>query len=150
MFHPNQPVKKHFKMIKDSFIAKGQLLILSKFIIMPFKFEKLLIWQRALALSDNVHQLSKTFPKDEMYILTSQIKRAADSVSLNIAEGSTGQSNREFNRFLAIALRSNIEVVGCIYPGQRRGYIKESDFKKIYKACEELLVMINALRKTLV
>jgi len=59
---------------------------------MPFKFEKLLIWQRALDLSDNVHQLSKTFPKDEMYILTSQLKRAADSVSLNIAEGSTGQS----------------------------------------------------------
>jgi four helix bundle protein len=85
-----------------------------------------------------------------MYVLTSQIKRAADSVSLNIAEGSTGQSNREFNRFLVIALRSNIEVVGCIYLGQRRGYIKETDFKKIYKACEELLVMINSLRKTLV
>ena len=49
-----------------------------------------------------------------LYILASQIKRAADSVSLNIAEGSTGQSNPEFARFLGIALRSNIEVVGCI------------------------------------
>lgn len=84
-----------------------------------------------------------------MYILTSQIKRATDSVSLNIAEGSTGQSNREFDRFLGIALRSDIEVVGCIYLAKRRGYITENDFTKIYKLCEELLVMINSLRRTL-
>jgi four helix bundle protein len=84
-----------------------------------------------------------------MYILTSQIKRAADSVSLNIAEGSTGQSNREFNRFLGMVMRSDIEVVGCIYLAQRRGYIAERDFEKIYKSCEELPVMISALRKTL-
>jgi len=92
----------------------------------------------------------KIFPKDEMYILTSQIKRTADSVSLNIAEGSTGQSNPEFNRFLGMALRSNIEVVGSISLAQRRGYIKEKEFEEIYNACEKLLVMINALRKTLV
>ena len=88
---------------------------------MPFKFEKLIVWQKSLDLSDEVNQLTKSFPKDELYILTSQIKRAADSVSLNIAEGSTGQSNPEFGRFLGIALRSNIEVVGCLYLAQRRG-----------------------------
>jgi four helix bundle protein len=75
---------------------------------MPFKFEKLIVWQKAVELSDTIHQLAKTFPKDELFILSSQIKRAADSVSLNIAEGSTGQSNVEFARFLGIALRSNI------------------------------------------
>lgn len=86
---------------------------------MAFKFEKLIIWQKALDLSDVVNQLTKTFPKDELYVLTSQIKRAADSVSLNIAEGSTGQTNPEFSRFLSYALRSNIEVVGCIFIAQR-------------------------------
>ena len=116
---------------------------------MPFKFEKLLVWQKAVDLSDIINQLSKSFPKDEIYVLTSQIKRAADSVSLNIAEGSTGQSNREFNRFLGIALRSDIEVVGCIYLARRREYIKKEDFEKIYKLCEELLVMINSLRNSL-
>jgi len=116
---------------------------------MPFKFEKLLVWQKAVDLSDMVHQTAKNFPKDEIYVLTSQIKRAADSVSLNIAEGSTGQSNPEFKRFLGIALRSDIEVVGCIYLAQRRGYLKQEDFEKIYKLCEELLVMINALRNKL-
>lgn len=116
---------------------------------MAFKFEKLIVWQKALDLSDVVNQLTKTFPKDEMYVLTSQIKRAADSVSLNIAEGSTGQSNLEFSRFLSYALRSNIEVVGCIFIAQRRGFIPQEEFEKIYRMCEEILVMINALRNTL-
>jgi len=116
---------------------------------MPFKFEKLIVWQKAVDLSDIVNQLAKQFPKDELYILTSQIKRAADSVSWNIAEGSTGQSNPEFNRFLGIALRSDIEVVGCIFLAKRRGYMNEQSFELIYKRCEEILVMINSLRNTL-
>jgi len=116
---------------------------------MPFKFEKLIVWQKAVDLSDIVNQLAKQFPKDELYILTSQIKRAADSVSLNIAEGSTGQSNPEFNRFLGIALRSDIEVVGCIFLAKRRGYMNEQSFELIYKRCEEILVMINSLTNTL-
>jgi four helix bundle protein len=77
------------------------------------------------------------------------MKRAADSVALNIAEGSTGQSNPEFNKFLGYSLRSNIEVVGCIFVAQRRNLIKQDDFDKIYKMCEEILVMIVSLRKTL-
>ncbi len=116
---------------------------------MPFKFEKLIVWQKAVDLSDVVNQVTKNFPKDEIYVLTSQMKRAADSVSLNIAEGSTGQTNPEFNRFLGIALRSAIEVVCCIFLAKRRGYISDDDFDKIYKMCEEILVMINALRNSL-
>ena len=116
---------------------------------MLFKFEKLVVWQKAVDLSDMVNQVTKSFPKDEIYVLTSQMKRAADSVSLNIAEGSTGQSNPEFNRFLGIALRSAIEVVGCIFLAKRRGYISDEDFDRIYKMCEEILVMINALRNSL-
>lgn len=67
---------------------------------MGFKFEKLEVWRESVELSGLVHDICKTFPKDELYILTSQIKRAADSVSLTLAEGSTGQSNAEFRRFL--------------------------------------------------
>lgn len=116
---------------------------------MPFKFEKLIVWQKSLDLSVLVNDVASKFPKEEMYILSSQIKRAADSVSLNIAEGSTGQSNAEFKRFLGIAFRSNVEVVGCIFLAKRRNIISEQDFEKIYKACEEILVMINALKKSL-
>ena len=116
---------------------------------MAFKFENLVIWQKAVDLSDIVNTLTKSFPKDELFILTAQIKRAADSVSLNIAEGSTGQSNPEFKRFLGYALRSNIEVVGCIFLAQRRGIIKLEDFERIYKLCEEILLMISSLRNKL-
>ena len=116
---------------------------------MAFKFEKLIVWQKAVDLSFIVHDVSRKFPKEELYILTSQIKRAADSVSLNIAEGSTGQSNPEFNRFLGMALRSDIEVVGCIFLARRRNIFAEEDFNKIYKVCEEILMMIISLRKSL-
>jgi four helix bundle protein len=116
---------------------------------MAFKFEKLLVWQKSIELSGIVCEVASKFPKEEVYVLASQIKRAADSVSLNIAEGSTGQSNPEFKRFLGIALRSDIEVVGCIHLAKRRNIISNEDFDKIYKACEEILIMINALRNSL-
>lgn len=116
---------------------------------MSFKFERLIVWQKSLILSGLINELAKKFPKDELYILTSQVKRAADSVSLYIAEGSTGQSNGEFSRFLGIAIRSNIEVVGCIYIAKSRGYIDDKEFGNIYLLCEELLVMIYALRNSL-
>lgn len=116
---------------------------------MAFKFERLLVWQKAVEIPDVVHELTKGFSKEEMYVLSSQIKRAADSISLNIAEGSTGQTNAEFARFLSIALRSNIEVVACLCLGKRRGYIEDPAFSKVYGMCEEILVMINALRSSL-
>lgn len=116
---------------------------------MAFKFEQLRVWQKALLLSNEIHILTRKFPKEEIYILTAQIKRAADSVALNIAEGSTGQTNPEFSRFLSYSLRSNIEVVSCIYIAKNRGYIESSDFDRIYHMCEEILVMVNALRNTL-
>lgn len=113
---------------------------------MAFKFEKLIVWQKSVDLSAKVHELTLKFPKDELYILTSQIKRAADSVALNIAEGSTSQTNSEFKRFLSYALRSDIEVVSCLYLGKRRVIISQEDFDTIYRMCEEILVMINALK----
>ncbi len=116
---------------------------------MAFKFEKLIVWQKAVDLSYDINELTHSFPKEELFILTSQIKRAADSVSLNIAEGSTGQSNAEFNKFLGYALRSDIEVVSCLYLARKRNLINDAKFTSIYAQCEEILVMINGLRNSL-
>jgi len=116
---------------------------------MSFKFEKLKVWQKSVDLAGVVNQLTKTFPKEELFVLTAQIKRATDSISLNIAEGSTGQSNAEFKKFLTYALRSDIEVVGCLYLAQSRGIIDQESFSNIYRRCEELLVMINALKNSI-
>lgn len=73
---------------------------------MGFKFENLRVWQLAIDLTLDVNELSKKFPSVERYILAQQIQRAADSVALNIAEGSTGQSNAEYKRFLGFSIRS--------------------------------------------
>jgi|SRR6266542_4721588 len=116
---------------------------------MSFKFEELKVWQKAIDLSFDIHKLTLTFPKEEMYILTSQIKRAADSISLNIAEGSTGQSDAEFNKFLGYALRSAIEVISCLYLGKKRELIDNDIFAKLYSETEALVIMIQALRKSI-
>lgn len=116
---------------------------------MPFKFEQLQVWQLAIQLSEQIHLMTKSFPRDELFILTSQIKRAADSVALNIAEGSTGQSNDEFRRFLSYPLRSGIEVVSCLYLAKSRTYITEESFQQTYDFIDSLIKKIQALRNSL-
>ncbi len=116
---------------------------------MAFKFEQLTVWQKAIELSAHVHELTRKFPKEELYVLTSQMKRAADSVALNIAEGSTGQTNAEFKQFLGYALRSAIEVVACLYVGKRRGLISVQGFQRVYDETTEIIKMIQGLRNAL-
>jgi len=116
---------------------------------MAFKFEKLNVWKKALDLSREVHELTRGFPKDELYVLTSQIKRAADSIALNIAEGSTGQTNAEFRQFLNYAIRSGVEVVSCLYLGKDRGVISTDQFQRLYDAAEEIVKMAQAFRNSL-
>lgn len=116
---------------------------------MAFKFENLKVWQLSLELTDEVDALAFTFPKHELYSLSSQIRRAANSVSLNIVEGSTGLSNAEFRRFLVIANRSALEVVGCLYLARRRGYIEEEKFFAMYSQIESLVKMMQALINSL-
>ena len=116
---------------------------------MAFKFEKLEVWQKSLALSCDIPELTRDFPREELYILTSQIKRAADSVTLNIAEGSTGQTNPEFKLFLGYAIRSAIEVVSCLHIGKRRNIVKEKRFKELYSDLEIIVKMLQALRKSI-
>ncbi len=116
---------------------------------MAFRFEDLQVWQKAMDLDESINQLTKTFPKEEIYILTSQIKRAADSVVLNIAEGSTGQSKAVFKVFLGYSLRSAIEVVSCLFIGKRRGYIDQANFNELYQEYEVLVKMITALRNSI-
>lgn len=82
---------------------------------MSYKFERLEAWQLALDYSDRIYQLSSNLPRDEEYNLKSQIRRAATSIALNIAEGSTTQSDAEQRRFVGIAIRSLVETVACMH-----------------------------------
>lgn len=116
---------------------------------MSFKFEELKVWQMSLDFSFNINEMVGGFPREELFILTSQIKRASDSISLNIAEGSTGQSNKEFSRFLGIAIRSAIEVVSCLFLARKRGLINDNKFKELYNEAEIIIKMLQALRKSI-
>ncbi len=116
---------------------------------MGFKFEKLVVWQRALELSGRVHQLTRTFPRSERYVLAAQIQRAADSVVLNTAEGSTGQSHGEFKQFIGYAIRSALEVVACLYLAKQRRVVEEKVFSELYEHTEQVVKMLQALRRSI-
>jgi four helix bundle protein len=113
------------------------------------KFEDLRVWQKALEITVIIHNLTRSFPKEEMFILTSQIKRAADSIALNIAEGSTGNTDAEFNRFLQMANRSAIEVIACLHIAKARNIITIEDFNRIYEEINSLIRSIQALKKSI-
>ncbi|MDX2304479.1 MAG: four helix bundle protein [Microscillaceae bacterium] len=113
---------------------------------MAFKFEELQVWQKSIEFTLSIHKLTRNFPDEERFILTSQIKRATDSIALNIAEGSTGQSDAEFSRFLGIAIRSAIEVVTCLYIGKKRGLIDQTKFDELYMEVQTMIRMTQALR----
>lgn len=116
---------------------------------MDFKFEKLRIWQTSMVFGEMIFGMSKDFPKEELYNLTSQIRRAVDSIALNIAEGSTGNSQVEFRKFVGYSLRSLSEVVTCLHKAKLRGYIDEETFQSSYKQAFDLMNSIAAFRNTL-
>lgn len=113
---------------------------------MEFKFEKLIIWQKSMDFGESIHLLSGKFPKDEIYNLTSQIRRAADSIALNISEGSIGQTNLEFKKIVGYSIRSLAEVVTCLYKAKRREYITENEFQLHYELAFNLMNMMVAFK----
>ncbi len=114
-----------------------------------FNFEELKVYQKSLSFIDKVYFKTKVFPKEEIYGLTSQLRRAASSIALNIAEGA-GSSNPEFRRYLQIALNSVKECVVCIEIANRQSYIQSNDRENLRYDLAELSKMITALRKYLV
>jgi four helix bundle protein len=78
-----------------------------------FRFEKLIVWQKAIVFADQIYQMTRTFPSDERFGLTSQLRRAAVSISANVAEGSSRTSNRDFARFVEIAYGTKSPRVLC-------------------------------------
>jgi len=117
---------------------------------MAYKFEQLDVWKLSLDYVDLVYALASELPKSEEYNLKSQIRRAATSVSLNIAEGSTGLSDTEQSRFLSIAIRSLIETVACLHIIHRRGYLADAEpLRAAYRASETLFARLQAFRNSL-
>ena len=117
---------------------------------MPFKFEKLRVWEMSLNYIDLIYEIAEKLPRSEEYNLKSQIKRAATSVALNIAEGSTGQTDAEQARFLGLAVRSLLETVACQHLISRREYLPDvAPLRESYRQADTLAAKLQALRTTI-
>ena len=110
-----------------------------------FAFEKLDVYHKAIAYGENVHKQIKSFPKDELYALSSQYRRAADSIALNISEGYPG-SDAQFIRHLNIAIYSANECVTCSTKALKRNYIDFEEDEENRMLITELTKMLSSLR----
>ncbi len=116
---------------------------------MPFKFEKLEVWQAALNYILLIDEIANRLPPSEEYNLKSQIRRAATSVALNIAEGSTSQTDAEQARFLGLAIRSLIETVACQHIIRHRKLPYDEELlRRAYREAESLVARLHTLRRT--
>jgi four helix bundle protein len=114
-----------------------------------FNFEKLDVWQKAIDFADRIYNETRNFPADERFGLTTQMRRAAVSVSSNIAEGSSRNSKHDFWRFTEIAAGSVFEVVSQAFIARRQHFLRDDQFQGIYAAAEEQSRMLSGLRRSL-
>jgi four helix bundle protein len=113
-----------------------------------FRFEELVVYQDTLDLIDNVYDCVYKWPKEELYGLTDQFKRAAVSVALNIAEG-TGRGSKEFSHFLDFTRGSCYECVAIITIAKRRNLISEKEYLVFSEMLEKIARKTSALKKSL-
>ena len=114
---------------------------------MAHKFRELTVWQRAMDLVTRVYTLTHNFPSHELYGLVSQIRRAAISIRLNIAEGAGSSSPIEFARFLEIALKSTYETMTALEIAERLTYCRHEQISILLEEADEIAAMLVGLAK---
>ena len=114
-----------------------------------FNFEKLETWHEAINFADLVYQLTRDFPDIERFGLTNQMRRAAVSISSNIAEGCSRSSRVDYARFVEIATGSVFEVVSQATIGRNQDFLTEAGYQQLYQAAEKQSRMLSGLRKSL-
>ena len=114
-----------------------------------FRFEKFDVWKKAIVFTGKVYRITGQFPNDERFGLTSQMRRAAVSISSNIAEGSSRASDADFARFVQIAYGSLMEVVSQAVIAKNQGFMADDRCREIYADAEELARMLSGLKARL-
>lgn len=109
-----------------------------------FKFENLDVWKEAINFAQEIYQVTKNFPKEEQFSLTSQLRRAAVSISSNIAEGSARRHDKDFIRFLRIALGSTFEVISQLHIAKVEKCLVGKDFENLYEHGFKIANMLGA------
>ena len=114
-----------------------------------FNFEKLQIWNDARYLVKEIYRVTSNFPKEEMFGLTSQIRRAAVSILLNLSEGANRVSRKEKSRFYEMSHTSIDEVVAALYVALDLEYITKTDFDRLYALLNTQAAKTVALKKAM-
>lgn len=107
------------------------------------------VWQKSIDFVTNVYQITKNYPKEEIYGLTNQLRRASISIPSNIAEGAARKHNKEFAQFLFIALGSASEIETQLIISRNLAYISEAQYKKLNEEIIEIRKMLNGLIKSI-
>ncbi|NIS78904.1 MAG: four helix bundle protein [Anaerolineales bacterium] len=115
-----------------------------------YKFRELKVWQRAMNFVTDIYRDSASFPNTERLGLTSQMRRAAISIPLNVAEDAGANSGGEFQRFLSYALRPTYEVMSTLEIAQRLGYSTPKKTQGLLKQADEIAAMFVGLSRNLV
>ena len=113
-----------------------------------FSFEKLIAWQKARELASEIYKITKLFPKDELFGITSQMRRCSVSVASNLAEGSGRNSMKDKARFTEIAYGSALELLNQLILSFDFEYIEEQKYIEIREKITEVTVLINGLYKS--
>lgn len=116
---------------------------------MGFRFEKLQVWQEARELVKEVYRITSKFPKEEQFGLINQLRRAAVSILLNLAEGANRNSDKEKITFFEMSHTSVDEVVTGFYVALDLGYISQAEFDQIYELLSKQAAKTFALKKSL-
>ena len=106
----------------------------------------LLVWQKSMALVTDIYRVTQTFPKNELYGLTNQIRRAAVSVPSNLAEGHGRTSRKEFHHFIGQARGSLTEVETQLEIARNLNYLQADEAKELLERASEVARMLNGLR----
>lgn len=114
-----------------------------------FRFEKFDVWRHAVEFADNIYAMIRPFPREELFGLQSQMRRASVSVSSNIAEGNSHSSDKEFARFVEIAYGSLMEVVSQSLIAKRQKLLTPPQFDAVYADAEHIARQLSNLRNTL-
>lgn len=116
---------------------------------MIHKFRDLFVWQKSIAFVKEIYRITTKYPKSELFGLTSQIQRAAISMPANIAEGCGRNSNKEFSRFIDIAIGSAFELETLLQISFELNYIEELEYNTLMKDLYEIQKMMYGLQQTL-
>ena len=114
-----------------------------------FRFEKLEVWQESIAYASLVYKLTKNFPVEERFGLTTQLRRAAVSISANLAEGTSRTTDKDFARFVEIAYGSLMETISEATIAQQQSMITPEQFCELRQQADKLARMLSGLRSSL-